>query len=63
MFHEIQEILAKAGATVDETGKVLDLSSEGVRRAIKRGDIPATRIGPKTLRVPTSWLRTVLAVD
>jgi hypothetical protein len=37
-----------------ETGKVLDLSPEGVRRAIKRGDIPAMRIGPKTLRVPTS---------
>ena len=63
MFDEIQQILAQAGATVEETAKVLGLSPAGVRCAIRRGDIPVTRISRKIVRVPTSWLRKVLAVD
>jgi hypothetical protein len=63
MSKEIREILAQAGASVDETAAVLGLSPAGIRNGIRRGDIPVTRIGPKTLRVPTSWLRRVLAVD
>jgi excisionase family DNA binding protein len=63
MSKEIREILEQAGASVSETARVLNLSEEGVRDAIRRGSIPATRIGPKTTRVPTSWLRKVLAVE
>jgi excisionase family DNA binding protein len=63
MCDEIARILAQAGATVEETARVLNLTSRAVYEGIKRSDIPATRIGPKTLRVPTSWLRRALAVD
>jgi hypothetical protein len=62
MSDEIAKILAQAGATVTETSRVLNLTPKAVYGGIKRKDIPATRIGPKTLRVPTSWLRTVLEV-
>jgi hypothetical protein len=62
MSDEIAKILAQAGATVEQTGKVLGLTPKAVYEGIKRNDIPATRIGPKTLRVPTSWLRSILAV-
>jgi excisionase family DNA binding protein len=63
MPDQIAKILAQAGATVEETAQFLNLTPKSVYEAIKRGDIPATRIGPKTLRVPTSWLRSVLAVE
>jgi excisionase family DNA binding protein len=63
MSKEIREILEQAGASVDEVAAVLGLSPAGVRCAIKRGDIPAVRVGPKTLRVPTSWLRRLLTVE
>ena len=64
MSKEIQRILLEqAGASVDETAVVLGLSPAGVRLGIKRGDIPAKRIGPTILRVPTSWLRSTLAVE
>jgi len=60
---EIARILSQAGATVDEVATVLNLTPKAVYESIKRRDIPATRIGPKTIRVPTSWLRRVLAVE
>jgi hypothetical protein len=63
MSDEIAKILAQAGATVGETATVLHMTPKAVYEGIKRNDIPATRIGPKTLRVPTSWLRSVLAVE
>jgi hypothetical protein len=63
MSDDIAKILDQAGASVAEAGKVLGLSPEGVRRAIKRGAIPAVNLGPKTTIVPTSWLRKALAVE
>jgi hypothetical protein len=62
MPDEIARILAQAGTTVRQTGKVLNLTPKAVYEGIKRSDTPATRIGPKVLRVPTSWLRSALAV-
>jgi excisionase family DNA binding protein len=43
-------------AEVPETAEILQIDERTVRRAIERGNIPATRIGQRW-RIPTSWLR------
>jgi hypothetical protein len=46
----------KLFATVPETAVVLRSDPRTVRRSIAAGDIPCTRVGPRSL-VPVTWLR------
>jgi hypothetical protein len=52
----IAALVGKLFATVPETAAVLRSDQRSVRRAIAAGEIPSTRVGPRSL-VPTAWLR------
>ncbi len=44
---------------IKEVAEFLGVSESGVRRAIKAGEIPSFRVGPRTIRVPAWWLREI----
>ena len=46
--------------TIDEVARILQVSAQTVRRAIKAGEIPAVRIG-RNLRVREVALRRLIA--
>lgn len=52
----LEDLAARNFATVLETASVLGYDPRTVRRAIRDGEIPATRAGA-TYRVPVAWLR------
>jgi hypothetical protein len=48
--------------SVPEAAAVLRSDPRSVRRAIAAGDIPATRVGPRSL-VPVEWLRKAAGLE
>jgi excisionase family DNA binding protein len=46
---EVNKILAKATATVEELAKVLGIGRRQAYEAVKRGDIPSIRLGKRIL--------------
>ena len=49
-------------ASVPEAATVLRSDPRSVHRAIAAGDIPATRVGPRSL-VPVKWLRQAAGLE
>jgi len=52
----------KLFATVPEAAVVLRSDPRSVRRSIAAGDIPCTRVGPRSL-VPVKWLREAAGLE
>jgi hypothetical protein len=63
---EARDVLAsldgKLFASVPEAATVLRSDPRSVRRSIAAGDIPATKVGPRSL-VPVSWLRQAAGLE
>jgi hypothetical protein len=63
---EAREVLAgldgQLFASVPEVATVLRSDPRSVRRSIAAGDIPATRVGPRSL-VPVRWLRQAAGLE
>lgn len=47
-------------ATIPETASILEYDPRTIALAIRRGDIPAVKVG-QTYRVPVTWLRSAAA--
>jgi excisionase family DNA binding protein len=58
---ELEQLLAEATVSVEESGRVLGLSRNFAYEAVKNGDIPSIRFG-RIIRVPTAPLRKMLAI-
>jgi hypothetical protein len=55
----LEEILSKPTASVPDTGRALAMSRNHAYECVKRGEIPALRMGGKLI-VPTAWIREAL---
>jgi excisionase family DNA binding protein len=49
-------LTARLFASVPEAAGVLGIDVRTLRRAIARGEVPATKVGVRTL-IPTAWIR------
>jgi excisionase family DNA binding protein len=56
----VEDLEGRNFATVTEAASILELDPRTVLSAIKRGEIPATKVG-QVYRIPTAWLRTAAA--
>ena len=56
---ETDKILARPTCSGPEAAQLLGISATSVYAALRRGDIPATRVGGRHL-IPTSWVRSVI---
>jgi len=46
--------------TVEHLAETIDMSTSWVRAAIRAGEIPAVRVGPKRLLIPRSYLESLV---
>jgi hypothetical protein len=58
----LTDLEGKLFASVPEAAAVLRSDPRSVRRSIAAGDIPATRVGPRSL-VPVKWLREAAGLE
>jgi hypothetical protein len=58
----LADLDGKLFASVPEAAVVLRSDPRSVRRSIAAGDIPSTRVGPRSL-VPMSWLRQAAGLE
>jgi hypothetical protein len=58
----LDDLSGKLFASVPEVAAVLRSDPRSIRRAIAAGDIPCTRIGPRSL-VPVAWLRQAAGLE
>lgn len=56
-------IMSKLTVPVPIAAKALNLSKNGGYEAVKRGDIPSLKLGPRRIEVPTAPLRRMLGVE
>jgi excisionase family DNA binding protein len=52
----LERLTGRLFATTTETAAILDYDPRTLLKAIKAGDIPATRVGA-TFRIPVAWIR------
>ncbi|RTL89385.1 MAG: DNA-binding protein [Hyphomicrobiales bacterium] len=55
--------MSKLTVPVPIAAKALNLSKNGGYEAVKRGDIPSLKLGPRRIEVPTAPLRRMLGVE
>ena len=58
----LRRLNGRVFATVTEAAVILSLDSRTLRKAIRQGDVPATRAGP-AYRIPVAWLREQIAPE
>ena len=58
----LAELEGNLFASVPQAAAVLRSDPRSVRRSIAAGDIPATRVGPRSL-VPVAWLRQAAGLE
>jgi hypothetical protein len=58
----LDDLHGKLFASVPEAAAVLRSDPRSVRRAIEAGDIPCTRVGPRSL-IPVAWLRQAAGLE
>jgi hypothetical protein len=58
----LAELEGSLFASVPQAAAVLRSDPRSVRRSIAAGDIPATRVGPRSL-VPVAWLRQAAGLE
>ncbi len=56
-------IMTKLTVPVPVAAQALNLSKNGGYDAVKRGDIPSLRLGPRRIEVPTAPLRKMLGIS
>lgn len=61
-MHPVKTITERLFVNTEEAAALLGLDPRTVRRAVDRGEIPATRLGVRIL-IPTAWLRKQAARD
>jgi excisionase family DNA binding protein len=61
-MHPVKTITTRLFINTEEAAAILGVDPRTLRRAVERGEVPATRLGVRIL-IPTAWLRSQAARD
>jgi excisionase family DNA binding protein len=53
---ELKRLLSSTTVSVPQVAAAIGFSEKRTYEAVKAGTIPSIRIGPRKIRIPTSWL-------
>jgi hypothetical protein len=62
MRDDIREILSQPTCSVEEFGRIFDLSKNPAYEAVRRGDVASVRFGGR-IRIPTAPLKAKLGLS